>query len=337
MDKKISLERDDSFADAEKHTFEDTVYMYIKDVSNYNLINGAEEVKLGKIISQGRLAETLLNGGQTVRPEEDVLYQDLPAEAANSRIYLQSLVKQGKEAKDKLAQANLRLVLSVARKFVGRGLLFLDLVQEGNIGLLNAIEHFDFTKGVKFSTYATWWIRQAIIRSLADQARIIRLPVHMVETVNKYNFIKKEAAKKLGREPKPEEIAKSMNIPLDKLNAIALYALDTVSLDVNVNEDNDITLGDLVKDTKIVSPEKAVEQTMLKQGIKNALNTLSEREQIVIRLRFGLDTGKGKTLDEIGKFLGVTRERVRQIEEKALYRLKKPSRCRKLQDFNKNP
>ncbi|MBQ9334067.1 MAG: RNA polymerase sigma factor RpoD [Lachnospiraceae bacterium] len=293
-DEEVDLDNIEGFI-PEGVSLEDPVRMYLKEIGKVPLLSADEEIELAQLMEEGGEA--------------------------------------GEDAKKKLAEANLRLVVSIAKRYVGRGMLFLDLIQEGNLGLIKAVEKFDYHKGYKFSTYATWWIRQAITRAIADQARTIRIPVHMVETINKLIRVSRQLLQELGREPTPEEIAAEMGMPVERVREILKISQEPVSLETPIGEEEDSHLGDFIQDDNVPVPADAAAFTLLKEQLVEVLGTLTEREQKVLRLRFGLDDGRARTLEEVGKEFNVTRERIRQIEAKALRKLRHPSRSRKLKDY----
>lgn len=276
-------------------SLEDPVRMYLKEIGKVPLLTAEEEIALSKQMEEGG--------------------------------------EEGKIARKRLAEANLRLVVSIAKRYVGRGMLFLDLIQEGNLGLIKAVEKYDYTKGFKFSTYATWWIRQAITRAIADQARTIRIPVHMVETINRLIRIQRQLLQELGREPTPEEMAEAMDVPVEKVREIQKVSQEPVSLETPIGEEEDSHLGDFIQDENVQVPAEAAAYTLLREQLDEVLETLTDRERQVLRLRFGLDDGRARTLEEVGREFHVTRERIRQIEAKALRKLRQPSRSRKLRDY----
>jgi RNA polymerase primary sigma factor len=309
--------------DAELTASADSVRAYLKQIGKVALLNAEEEVELAKRIEAGlfatqKLAELAEKG------------EKLPVQ---QRRDMQWICRDGDRAKNHLLEANLRLVVSLAKRYTGRGMAFLDLIQEGNLGLIRAVEKFDYTKGYKFSTYATWWIRQAITRAMADQARTIRIPVHMVEVINKLGRIQRELLQDLGREPTPEELAKEMDITPEKVLEIQQYAREPISLDQTIGDEGDSQLGDFIEDSEAVVAVDAVSFTLLQDQLQSVLETLSEREAGVVRLRFGLTDGQPRTLDEIGQVYGVTRERIRQIESKTMSKLRHPSRSQVLRDY----
>ena len=310
---------------------EDPVRMYLKEIGKVPLLSAEEEIELAKKMEAGAVAEEKISLLKTrmQESEDDAEKEEIKAEIKE----LQKEVDWGDDAKKRLAEANLRLVVSIAKRYVGRGMLFLDLIQEGNLGLIKAVEKFDYRKGYKFSTYATWWIRQAITRAIADQARTIRIPVHMVETINKLIRVSRQLLQELGREPSPEEIAAEMNMPVDRVREILKISQEPVSLETPIGEEEDSHLGDFIKDDNVPVPADAAAFTLLKEQLEEVLGTLTEREQKVLTLRFGLEDGRARTLEEVGKEFNVTRERIRQIEAKALRKLRHPSRCRKLKDY----
>ena len=310
---------------------EDPVRMYLKEIGKVPLLSAEEEIELAQKMETGNVAAEKIQILKS-RIEET----DDEAEKEEIRAEIKELQKDegvGAEAKKRLAEANLRLVVSIAKRYVGRGMLFLDLIQEGNLGLIKAVEKFDYRKGYKFSTYATWWIRQAITRAIADPARTIRIPVHMVETINKLIRVSRQLLQELGREPAPEEIAEVMNMPVDRVREILKISQEPVSLETPIGEEEDSHLGDFIKDDNVPVPADAAAFTLLKEQLEEVLGTLTEREQKVLTLRFGLEDGRARTLEEVGKEFNVTRERIRQIEAKALRKLRHPSRSRKLKDY----
>ncbi len=295
----------------------DPVKDYLKQIGKVALLNAEMEVQLAKRIEAGLFAEETLNEGNIPGDTDD----------------LEWIAEDGRRAKNHLLEANLRLVVSLAKRYTGRGMLFLDLIQEGNLGLIRAVEKFDYTKGYKFSTYATWWIKQAITRAMADQARTIRIPVHMVEVINKLARVQRQMLQDLGREPTPEELAKELDMTPEKVVEVQKYGREPISLHTPLGEDGDSEFGDLIEDSEAVVPAEAVNFTLLQEQLHDVLDTLSEREAGVVSMRFGLTDGQPKTLDEIGKVYGVTRERIRQIESKTMSKLRHPSRSQVLRDY----
>ena len=299
---------------------DDPVRMYLKEIGKVPLLSAEEEAALGEQIHAGQQAAAQL--------------QTLPSDAdAAARQALEAAVARSEQAKQRLAESNLRLVVSIAKRYIGRGMQLLDLVQEGNLGLIKAVEKFDYTKGYKFSTYATWWIRQAITRAIADQARTIRIPVHMVETINKVKKVSSQLLHTNGHEPTADEIALELDMPVDKVREIMRVAQEPVSLETPIGEEEDSHLGDFIPDDDAPAPADAASHILLKEQLAEVLDTLTPREEKVLRLRFGLEDGRSRTLEEVGKEFNVTRERIRQIEAKALRKLRHPSRSKKLKDF----
>lgn len=307
---------------------DDPVRMYLKEIGKVNLLTSDEEVELARAMEIGYEAKAQLEELKKIREENEDT-----SERTEEEKQLLRLARKGNAAKQRLAEANLRLVVSIAKRYVGRGMLFLDLIQEGNLGLIKAVEKFDYTKGYKFSTYATWWIRQAITRAIADQARTIRIPVHMVETINKVIRVSRQLLQEIGHDPSPEEIAEEMNMPVDKVREILKIAQEPVSLETPIGEEEDSHLGDFIPDEDASEPSEAASFTLLKEQLVDVLGTLTPREERVLKLRFGIEDGRTRTLEEVGKEFNVTRERIRQIEAKALRKLRHPSRSKKLKDF----
>lgn len=311
-------------------SIEDPVRMYLKEIGKVPLLSAEDEIEFALKMEAGAVAQEKIailekRIGNVDEAEESEIREEIKS--------LKEELEAGDEAKKRLAEANLRLVVSIAKRYVGRGMLFLDLIQEGNLGLIKAVEKFDHRKGFKFSTYATWWIRQAITRAIADQARTIRIPVHMVETINKLIRVSRQLLQELGREPTPEEIAEEMKLPVERVREILKISQEPVSLETPIGEEEDSHLGDFIQDDNVPVPADAAAFTLLKEQLVEVLSTLTEREQKVLRLRFGLDDGRARTLEEVGKEFNVTRERIRQIEAKALRKLRHPSRSRKLKDY----
>ncbi|AIO19008.1 RNA polymerase sigma factor SigA [Candidatus Izimaplasma bacterium HR1] len=317
------LLQDKSFENQISIKVDDPVRMYLKEIGRVDLLQGVKEVELATDIANAEVAkeqfDDLVLSGEEISPEY--------------KLEIERMIYKGELAKNKLVEANLRLVVSIAKRYVGRGMQFLDLIQEGNMGLMKAVGKFDHTKGFKFSTYATWWIRQAITRAIADQARTIRIPVHMVETINKLVRTQRQLIQELKREPHPEEVAERMGISVEKVQIIQKVAQEPISLESPVGEEEDSSLGDFIADPDTLTPMEYTSKEMLKRELDNVLETLTDREEKVLRMRFGLLDGRSRTLEEVGREFGVTRERIRQIEAKALRKLRHPSRSKKLKDF----
>ena len=309
-------------------SIDDPVRMYLKEIGKVPLLSPDEEIVLAQALTAGNEATAQLANLKACREAGEPVDATPEQEAAWRKDY-----RAGEAAKQKLAEANLRLVVSIAKRYVGRGMLFLDLIQEGNLGLIKAVEKFDYTKGFKFSTYATWWIRQAITRAIADQARTIRIPVHMVETINKVIRVSRQLLQELGHDPSPNEIAAEMNMPVEKVRESLKIAQEPVSLETPIGEEEDSHLGDFIPDEGASEPSEAASFTLLKEQLMDVLSTLTPREEKVLKLRFGIEDGRTRTLEEVGKEFNVTRERIRQIEAKALRKLRHPSRSKKLKDF----
>ena len=320
---EISEEDMDTSAMMDSFGTDDPVRMYLKEIGKVNLLSSDEEIQLAQSMDAGNAAKSQLE-------ELKAAGEEIPSEVLDE---LNKAIKKGERAKQRLAEANLRLVVSIAKRYVGRGMQFLDLIQEGNLGLIKAVEKFDYTKGYKFSTYATWWIRQAITRAIADQARTIRIPVHMVETINKVIRVSRQLLQELGHDPTPEEIAEEMSMPVERVREILKIAQEPVSLETPIGEEEDSHLGDFIPDEDASEPAEAASFTLLKEQLVEVLSTLTPREEKVLKLRFGIEDGRTRTLEEVGKEFNVTRERIRQIEAKALRKLRHPSRSKKLKDF----
>ena len=317
---EVSKEELEDLSVPEGINIDDHVKMYLKEIGKVNLLTPEEELSLAK-----RMAD-----GETAKEQLEEIGEDIDEDTKKQ---IDLLIADGEKAKKSLAEANLRLVVSIAKRYVGRGMLFLDLIQEGNLGLIKAVDKFDYTKGYKFSTYATWWIRQAITRAIADQARTIRIPVHMVETINKVIRVNRQLLQELGHDPTAEETAEEMNMPVERVREILKIAQEPVSLETPIGEEEDSHLGDFIPDEDASEPAEAASFTLLKEQLVEVLSTLTPREEKVLKLRFGIEDGRTRTLEEVGKEFNVTRERIRQIEAKALRKLRHPSRSKKLKDF----
>lgn len=317
---EVSKEELEDLSVPEGINIDDHVKMYLKEIGKVNLLTPEEELSLAK-----RMAD-----GETAKEQIEEIGENIDED---SKKQIDLLIADGEKAKKSLAEANLRLVVSIAKRYVGKGMFFLDLIQEGNLGLMKAVDKFDYHKGYKFSTYATWWIRQAITRAIADQARTIRIPVHMVETIHKVSRLNRQYLQDHGREATPDEIAEMMNINPDKVREIMKISLDPVSLETPIGEEEDSHLGDFIEDVDSPAPAEAASYTLLREQLNEVLHTLTPREEHVLKLRFGLDDGKTRTLEEVGKVFNITRERIRQIEAKALRKLRHPSRSKRLKDY----
>ncbi len=341
--KIVEDKEEDTAAEGEHTLVDDPVKVYLKEIGKVPLLSGEEEIELAKQMLKGTEFQKMIalmdarNAGKEIAEEDQEMFELLPDAFEQEELdAMNAEIAKGERAKQRLSEANLRLVVSIAKRYVGRGMHFLDLIQEGNLGLIKAVEKFDYQKGYKFSTYATWWIRQAITRAIADQARTIRIPVHMVETINRVMRVSRQLVQELGRDPTSEEIAREINQPEEKVREILKIALDPVSLETPIGEEEDSHLGDFIPDDDVPAPVEATSQIMLREQLVEVLSTLTPREAKVLELRFGLRDGRQRTLEEVGKEFNVTRERIRQIESKALRKLRHPSRSRKLKDFLDN-
>ena len=341
--KIVEDKEEDAVSEGEHTLVDDPVKVYLKEIGKVPLLSGEEEIELAKQMLKGVEFQKMIalmaarNEGKEIAEEDMPIYELLPDAFEQEELdAMNAEIAKGEKAKQRLSEANLRLVVSIAKRYVGRGMHFLDLIQEGNLGLIKAVEKFDYQKGYKFSTYATWWIRQAITRAIADQARTIRIPVHMVETINRVMRVSRQLVQELGRDPTSEEIAREINQPEEKVREILKIALDPVSLETPIGEEEDSHLGDFIPDDDVPAPVEATSQIMLREQLVEVLSTLTPREAKVLELRFGLRDGRQRTLEEVGKEFNVTRERIRQIESKALRKLRHPSRSRKLKDFLDN-